>query len=764
MEFINLNTGKLYNGNPPYTHYFNNPCGVGFVYSMPICFLYDKEVANITLNSQVFFLLDISDAVENEYINDFKYKDIASLKTNAISSTGVKYEDYYIHIIYIAACSNQAAEITDSFYIDGQEFSVGIDVYEDDESLYVNLSNFGINIPNQIQKAIYPSNVHEDKEDKILLNRKWKELLSNYWDIIANKGSYKSLINSLKWFEWGDLLQLKELWKYNDVDKKVKYKEEDIKQYIYNLYNAEMTRFAKTTYYSIGLALYEFSGVDINKNPHPIRKQLQKWSIQDISLKLSLLGSFFETYFLPIHLDIIKCTIEDIVFTNNIKLTTSSNGIITQSHTSSEYIKCNITDKNNKFVLSNVSVQVNNKTPFNTGIQMYDKTYIMGVDNIIYTIDNDDELKLFMSQNYTGVGAIINVQFEIPLNTGDFIQAEQLFIKSNLIEEWIRSDENIIIKEQENLAKFSFNILCTEEANYELKINFITGSGKILNKTIDFEIIDDIEINIGIFKIKNHDPSLNAWFGTLSNDYNISLQNKPTPSDYLNNPSKYNLLQYIPVDSNRKTGVRLNTVMIFYIEDKNRNYFEENHEYLRDNYFITHNDKLLITPEGETVTNRYQYTICVSKEFYEPGNYNSDPTLWLNTAPDSPLKHLYKISHEYFPEFHYLQELEGNTINDYTVYDNDAICAVPFISGDRSNSLKYGKIIEPVEWIFENITTGKTIKIDRSIREPYITNGRLEKELDYGYYNIIFNYILGSKLKTIKLDSAFRKINKINLE
>ena len=73
-----------------------------------------------------------------------------------------------------------------------EAIKVAIDAYGEDESLYINLSNNGLEIPYTIQKAIYESNVHEDNPDIILVNRKSKALLSNYWDILANKGSYKS--------------------------------------------------------------------------------------------------------------------------------------------------------------------------------------------------------------------------------------------------------------------------------------------------------------------------------------------------------------------------------------------------------------------------------------------------------------------------------------------------------------------------------------------------------------------------------------------
>ncbi len=764
MELINLETGKIFTSGQPYTLWIGSQCSIGLVYNKSICFISKKQSVDIRLSSDVFSLLDMSEINSTEDINDFKYVDIKKLKTRQITSVGVKYNDnIYIHIIYISAQYSVPGEYIDDIYIDNDVLSVGIDLYDDNESLYINMSNMGINIPNSVQKAIYSTNVHNDFDDKILLNRKWKELLSNYWDVIANKGSYKSLMNSLKWFEWGDLLKIKELWKYSEINNRVRYKESDIVSYIADLYNSEMSRFAKTTYYSLNLALYELSGVDENFNPIPIEKHIPMWSKNDIALKLSLLGSFFETYFLPIHMDIIKCTIEDIVFTNNIRLFSDSSNSTDVHYLTSEYVKCNIND-GDSFVLTNTSAQVSSNTLFNTGIQpgAFDnntnyKTYIMGVDKVIKTISNDDDLKLFMSQLFTGVGVVVNIKFEIPLISGDFIHTENLFIKTNNNRNWVNSETHYIVKENKNKGIFEFNILCREESQYDLKINFITGTGKILSKYVKFNVIDDAEINIGVFRVKSKTPSLKDWFDGPANDYYISRQP--------NILADTNIIQYIPVDKYYKSGIRLNNVLIFlyssedYPDDENRflkHYFDENYEYLRDNYFITHNDKIIRNDNGDIIR-RDQYTVCVSKEF------DHDPTDWLNAAYDSPKKHIYKNTYEYFSEFHYLEELTGNTLKDYTAYDNDALCVVPFISGDRNNVLKYSKEISEPEWIFENITSGNSIVIPYSIREPYISNNDFKSRLSPGYYNIIFRYKLDGVLKTIKLSSAFRKIKGIDL-
>lgn len=787
MNFINLNTGKIYNGDAPYVHYFDGVSCTGLIYNTKICFIHNKEVINVSINNNdVFSLIDHSKifSLTEENINEFPYLDLAKLKTNQVNSRGVWCDEIssYIHIIYIIASSNVPAEYIDSIYIDNDEILIGIDIYDSNESLYINMSNMGINIPNAIQKAIYLNNVHEDKEDKSLLNRKWKELLNNYWDIVANRGSYKSLINSLKWFEWGDLLKLKELWKYDEINNKVRYKESDIINFIGNLYKTEMTRFSKTTYLSINMALYELNGVDENFNPIPIKKEINQWAINDIVLKLSMLGNFFETYFMPIHLDLYKCTIEDIVFTNNIILFSNSINHIEQIQQQNDIVKCNI-NNGDEFLLSDASAQVRYSTIFNSitlddshyellnttwisnsaylknSEYVYRDTYIIGVDEISKLSNgetmSDEELKLFMSRFYNGVGVLVKIEYSIPLNYDDFVQSEQLFLKTNKIPDWYQSDANkLLISDSSGYAKFQFNILCRDEAEYDIRMNFRTGNGTLLTHKLNFKVVDDMDVNIGIFKIKNiPSPSIEDWYKGASNDYYKSLLR-------LSDMNDTKILQYIPVDTINNIGVRLNSLLVLEMKDYDTPYyFDENFDYIKNNYFISHKEILN--------NNKYTtYTVCVSKKFYEKGNYFCDPTEWIETEVlgDKSIKEfVYKYTREFFPEFHYLEELGGNNFSDYTVHNNEAICAIPYLAGDRTRGLKYSKDklsnIENIGWTFENITTGDVKTLNNDIREPFITNKHLETVLDEGFYNVYFKYRLGETIREVKLLSAFYKKN-----
>ena len=77
--------------------------------------------------------------------------------------------------IYELACDVAARRMNPTFIdIKGYgKIKIGADFYGEYEQVYINLSNFGVEIPDYVQKAIYDSNVHEDYKDNILFDNKF---------------------------------------------------------------------------------------------------------------------------------------------------------------------------------------------------------------------------------------------------------------------------------------------------------------------------------------------------------------------------------------------------------------------------------------------------------------------------------------------------------------------------------------------------------------------------------------------------------------
>jgi hypothetical protein len=200
IKFLNLETGYSFDGlwnetqKKGYIFWFPKEQSINLTYTMPIAFITDSQNhINISIeNNDIFsfITLDSTETLFDGYKFDGKPKYSNTISTEVIETP---VNNKYIHYFNIACKSENVGEyicrinIGDKGYI-----RVGADFYGEHEPLYINLSNMGIELSTYVQKAIYDANVHEDLKDDILINRKFKELLSNYWDIIANKGSYKS--------------------------------------------------------------------------------------------------------------------------------------------------------------------------------------------------------------------------------------------------------------------------------------------------------------------------------------------------------------------------------------------------------------------------------------------------------------------------------------------------------------------------------------------------------------------------------------------
>ena len=131
-----------------------------------------------------------------------------------------------------------------------------------------------------------------------------------------------------------------------------------------------------------------------------------------------------------------------------------------------------------------------------------------------------------------------------------------------------------------------------------------------------------------------------------------------------------------------------------------------------------------------------------------------------NVVPNKNLKK-YKIIKDhlgYFPQFHTLERLCGDTIDDYTITQYDAVCVVPEIHkyGNTYERFRYGNLIDDVEWQFINKSDNIVIDYPESSVLPHLSSNDGQITSD-GFYDVVFRYKLGGEQKELRLDSAFRK-------
>ena len=753
-----------------YIFWFPNEQSVGITYTMPICVITDSgDRLQISVeNNDVFYLIDGNTDIdtlqdgEKIVIDDHVFG--KPIKRMDKLTDPQPIGDKYAHIFTVACYGTTVGEYVCKISIgDNQYIRVGADLYGEYEPTYINLSNMGIELPDMFQKAIYDVDVHEDAKDNITINRKLKELLSNYWDIVANKGSYKSLINALQWFEWTDVLKVKEIWKHYSAGRVV-FDDRDIMSLFESKINDSFANFVKTTYVSLYCSLQEeLPTYDNEMNPE-IADVVLKWSKEDIRLKISLLAQFFSIYFMPIHMSVLHATAEDLVFTNTIKAIHSADVKRNDSFGDFSNVECNIKN-GDVYKITSAKVQATADTMFVWSCNVDEHqdsicNHIFGVDKFPSNFPSNDALAkesitTFAKNYYVGPGVII--PFELKLTN----QTNKDFIKQTIIDysvdgvDYPRNYFYNIFYAKKNSISIKFNTVAKFAGEYVVRFTFLMASGKTITKRIEFKVEDTTNVNINVYRICAKDDSKRDGFDGFSyadfksggcNKYMFKIQNKPTSTkDHI---IKHQYLPYLPQnllnDPKYKDykGIKLNRTVVF---DMNPEYTDDT--YITELRSIMSKDYLEFTRHSDNGKGELTYLVYVSKYFYSE----------LPSELDLDKVHMIRNDLGFYPQFHIPKKIEGNNINDYILSQYDAICcAAEFNDGKTVEEFNYGNALKGTEWVFNNVSTGDTMEyLGTSSRAPFIASHN-KQLLDQGYYGISFTYSLSNNTEhTCSINSAF---------
>ena len=160
----------------------------------------------------------------------------------------------------------------------------------------------------------------------------------------------------------------------------------------------------------------------------------------------------------------------------------------------------------------------------------------------------------------------------------------------------------------------------------------------------------------------------------------------------------------------------------------------------------------------------------MKSDFLEFSRYNDDKLTYLifvskyfyidvpNALYDNIFNYKYDVIRNdlgFYPQFHYLEKMTGDTIDDYTISQYDAVCCAAEIDdGKTVKQFKYGKLITDFEWAFHNHRNNETIKYPVSSQSPFAGENTIIKN---GYYDVSFNYSLtDGTTHNCTLNSAFR--------
>ena len=199
-----------------------------------------------------------------------------------------------------------------------------------DERFVTILQNFGKSLTVDDSLVFRDTDVNEDLPDNIAINEKSKELILEFQNIIPFVGSYKGLINALKYYGYSDL-RLKEWW-LNISSEKFLQIGIDTETFISektssdNFNNNKKLR--KTGKFSLFYDINKPTGEN-DENGIPELENAFDYSHEEVIIKLFGLKRLLKEKYLPLSTRIVDIVGEGITF-NRISTTSWNGGVVIQ--------------------------------------------------------------------------------------------------------------------------------------------------------------------------------------------------------------------------------------------------------------------------------------------------------------------------------------------------------------------------------------------------------------------------------------------------
>lgn len=819
IQFFDIHTGTVYNGDYPYIHWAE-PFSVGVIRYKELFFLSDKPTVKVNIKKpdDWTFALYSNDPIpitHIEYDNDGNeitvqedsnvdyddnaFVDIRAHATGSIVLSGHSLNDKYAYQLIIICRSDVEGEFIEDFTIDGLPYKVGAEFWGENESLRINLANQGTELPELIGRAIYGTDLYEDNPDWVLLNRKFRELLIQHMDVMDNKGSYKSLLNVLKWFEYQDLVELREVWKFQTPDG-AKYYDHPLDSFITDEAKARMFNSSKTTY----LALRQLKRTVIDgkgtlqnliKYEHdPLEGELKiltcKWAEEEMRMKMVLLGNFFETYFMPIHADLIRSVIEDIHATV-IKIQT---GTMEDVHEEC-YTEANDFDfdwsgdtpdnpddpDNNSFYLKEIHAYAgtsNEQYTFENATEIEsNKAYEMDFVPIIgctqfnpdgYKSDVTDDkgnaqlFNLMRGQLYNGIGAIVtgHFKFEEEIVSGE-CESNQWgnFVKTTFVADGSKSE-------------FDINFLFPAPGNFKFIFRFVGKSGKVYSKIANITITNNLVVDLEFYAlIANTDRGYTTQNPFVSEPEAQYMFSRTKERNHTLEDSVYNLNDGTTIPATNLIldsdwGQYSQIIPIRESKDKSFHWQAPYMTKVRKVFFTGPN---AVTKCGAYMTNLKIDDDLSSDNYWCEKVTNETGEIQLRYCSkfrDVPLPinvrsadYTVVDSDVFFPELHTLMKVRGN------VYDGFPIICRPVLRFANTNErVNYSDLIAAKDFSWEFYSWGVQRNINEIVTssDDALMSWNYAVRLPCGYYTVTFRYKFGNEDVILKKQTPFRLVNEFS--
>ena len=198
------------------------------------------------------------------------------------------------------------------------EFTVYAESIEEDERLRVMTQNMGYNVIASDSTVFRETNIKEALPDYVEINLKRKEIMLEGSNIYPFIGSYKGLINAIKFFGY-DNLKLKEFWKNVNANspqfgKYIQSSTVDLFSPTVQFDDKKITlpnkNFRKTSMFSLIYRINKIVPGKFTDEDLPVTEELQDFTIEEILIKLFGLKRKLEKEYLPLNAHIKGITAE----------------------------------------------------------------------------------------------------------------------------------------------------------------------------------------------------------------------------------------------------------------------------------------------------------------------------------------------------------------------------------------------------------------------------------------------------------------------
>lgn len=209
-----------------------------------------------------------------------------------------------------------SAVLDDDTYYTLGEISINAEGIGEDERFRTLLGNFGLPDPKDFPKLFKEADINEDYPDYKIVNPKSKQMILDHAQIMPFIGTYKALVNAIKWLGYDDIY-VREWFKNVQEDKKlsliIPYDAKDRSKTLLAFSPEERKVLKKLNQLSLNYCITADTG-EVDEWGTPITKNCYEYNIDEVFIKLLSLKTWLEKNIIGVNARITDITGEGIYY------------------------------------------------------------------------------------------------------------------------------------------------------------------------------------------------------------------------------------------------------------------------------------------------------------------------------------------------------------------------------------------------------------------------------------------------------------------